>query len=73
MMSGPSSDVNNTIQRIKSEIETLKQQQAEALKAATYLGLTPTEAKVQEDRRAKITQLVRDLSKLVEQISQLHQ
>jgi uncharacterized protein YoxC len=72
MMFGPSSEVNSTIQRIKSEIETLKRQQAEALKAATYLGLTPTEAKAQEDRRAKITKLVRDLSKSVEQISQLH-
>ena len=71
-MSGPSSDVNNTIQRIKSEIETLKQQQGEALKATTYLGLTPTEAKVQEDRRANITELMRDLTKLAEQISQLH-
>ena len=57
----------------RSEIETLKQQQGEALKATTYRGLTHTEAKAQEDRRAKITLLVRDLSKLVEQISQLHQ
>lgn len=72
-MSASSSEVNNTIQRIKSEIETLKQQQAEALKAATFLGLSRAEAKAQEDRRAKITQLMRELSKLVEQISQLHQ
>jgi len=57
----------------RSEIETLRKQQLEALKAATYLGMTRDEPKAQEERRTKLTKLVNDLERLVEQISQLEQ
>jgi hypothetical protein len=38
--------------------------QHEALKRATYLGMTPDEAKVIEERRKNITALVDQLAKL---------
>ena len=72
-MSSPSSEANETIERIKSEIETLKRQHLEALKAATYLGITREGARLQEERRSKITQLMKEFAGLIDQLSQLQQ
>jgi SMC interacting uncharacterized protein involved in chromosome segregation len=60
------SQTAEAIKRIKEEIETLRQQQSEALKQATYVGVSRAEAKEQENRRAKI-------SKLLEKLAQLHE
>lgn len=67
-----STDLTKTaeaIQRLKSEIESLRTQHSEALKAATYLGISSRGAKLQEDRRAEITKLVDELARLVEELS----
>lgn len=72
MPSNPSSEAIKTIERIKSEIETLRQQHLEALKAATYLGMTREQEKVLEERRVKITKLMRELTELFQQISELN-
>ena len=54
----------DAIHRLKQEIDQLSEQQSEALKSATYLGMTPDEAKEYDARRQKITQLVQELSLL---------
>jgi hypothetical protein len=53
-----------TIDQLKQEIDALFEMQHEALKRATYLGMTPDEAKTIEERRKKITALVDQLAKL---------
>jgi len=58
----PSESVEETVHRLKEEIDTLNQQQSEALKTATYLGMTPDEAQDYDQRRSLITDLVRQLS-----------
>jgi hypothetical protein len=55
MISGPSSHAKYTIERIKCGIETRKHQHLEKTKAATSLGATREQAKLQEERRPKIT------------------
>jgi hypothetical protein len=51
----------DVFQRIKQEIERLTREQSEALKSATFVGMTPNEAKEYDDRRKKITCLVEEL------------
>jgi len=46
---------------IKREIESLNQQQAESLKSATFVGMTPDEAKEYDERRKKIARLVEEM------------
>jgi len=53
------------IHTIKCEIDGLSGQQAEALKTATYLGMTPDEAK-EYDRRERIAELVHQMQLLNE-------
>lgn len=54
------------IHGIKSEIDRLSQCQAEALKTATYLGMTPDEATEYDERRERIAELVHQLQLLNE-------
>ena len=58
----PSESVEETVHRLKEEIDRLNQQQSGALKTATYLGMTPDEAQEYDQRRSRITELVRHLS-----------
>jgi hypothetical protein len=48
----PSESVEETVHRLKEEIDTLNQQQSEAPKTATYLGMTPDEAQDYDQRAA---------------------
>ncbi len=63
VMPGPSETLQ-TIHRLKEEIDNLSAQQDEALKTATFLGMTTDEAKEYEQRRNLILQLVTDLEML---------
>ncbi len=58
------SETLQTIHRLKQEIDRLTAQQDEALKSATFLGMTTDEAKEYEERRNLILQLVTDLEML---------
>lgn len=61
------SDSPNTVdacQQVKQEIERLTRKQSEALKTATFVGMTPDEAKEYDDRRQQITRLVEQLRSL---------
>jgi len=51
-----------TIHRLKEEIDKLTAQQDEALKTATYLGMTTDEAKDYEDWRTLILKLVSEMA-----------
>jgi hypothetical protein len=48
------SDTLGAVQRLKEEIDNLTEQQSEALKMATYVGMTPDEATECDERRARI-------------------
>jgi hypothetical protein len=52
------------VQQLKREIDRLTQVQADALKSATFIGMTPDEAKEYDERRQKITELVKELALL---------
>jgi hypothetical protein len=61
------SELSNTVdavQRLKEEIERLTEEQTEALKAASFGGMTAAEAKQYDERRKTITRLVQELSLL---------
>jgi hypothetical protein len=62
------SETAETIHRLKEEIDKLTEQQTEALKMATYLGMTTDEAKEYEQRRDKILDYVKDLKMLEESL-----
>ena len=64
---GPS-DREKTVHRLKEEIGRLTKQQTEALQSATYLGMSPEEAKQYDARRARILKLVEQLHQLEEAI-----
>lgn len=55
---------HDAILRLKEEINRLTEQQTEALKMATFLGMTTAEAEAYDARRVQITQLVRKLAQL---------
>jgi len=52
------------IERLTSEISCLSQQQTEALRMAALVGMTEDEARVFEQRRRKIGELVGELAML---------
>jgi hypothetical protein len=52
------------IARLKRDIEQLTLEQTEALKSATYIGMTPEEARRHDQRRDKITRLTQQLRQL---------
>lgn len=62
------SQTAETIHRLKQEIDKLTEQQTEALKMATYVGMTPDEAAEYDERRGKILQYVQDLKILEESL-----
>jgi hypothetical protein len=54
----------DTIQGIRQEIENLRQELSDALKTATYVGMTAEEAKTYDERRQRLTALVERLREL---------
>jgi hypothetical protein len=62
------SETVETIHRLKEEIDKLTQIQSEALRTATYLGMTTDEAKEYEERRERILGYVKDLKILEESL-----
>jgi hypothetical protein len=62
------SQTAEAIHRLKEEIDKLTNQQTEALKTATYLGMTTDEVKEYEQRREKILEYVNDLKILEESL-----
>ncbi len=52
------------IHHLKEEIDRLTVEQLEALKAATFVGMTRDEAKEYDERRAKIIRLIDELRQL---------
>jgi small ligand-binding sensory domain FIST len=58
------SETKAAIYRLKEEIHSLSEQQAEALKTATFVGMTSDEV-IEYDRRGeKITEMIRQLKLL---------
>ena len=62
------SETAEVIHHLKEEIDKLTEQQSEALKTATYLGMTTDEAKEYEQRRERILDYVKDLKMLEESL-----
>lgn len=62
----PPNDTAEAIHRLKQEIDKLTVQQAEALHTATYVGMTPDEAREYDERRRQILKYVQDLAVLEE-------
>jgi len=64
------SDPPRRIEEIKKEIDELSAMQREALRRATFLGMSKEEAKQLEERRAQISLLVEELvrAKTVEDV-----
>lgn len=58
------SDSVGAVQRLKQEIEKLTQEQREALKTATFVGMTPQQAQHYDARRQRITALFEQLKGL---------
>jgi len=56
------SDIVTAIQRLEQEIDSLSEQQAEALRTATFVGTTADEANEYDERHQKITDLVQQLA-----------
>ena len=56
--------LRRSVAELKQEIDALSELQEAALKRATYVGMTPDEAKVLGERRKKITSLVNQLAML---------
>jgi hypothetical protein len=54
-------DTLSAVDRIREEIDRLTREQTEALKSATFVGLTTEDAKVLYRRRLRITELMREL------------
>ena len=57
----PVPDHLTTVHRLQEEIDRLSAEQIEAMKTATFVGLSTDEAKEYEERRAKILALVEEL------------
>jgi len=55
------SDTVAAIHRIKQEIDELTEMQAEALKTATFVGMTSDGARDYDERRQRIAGLVQEL------------
>lgn len=56
-----SSDRLERIQQLSERIERLRQEHSEALRTATFIGMTPEEAEAQDHRRQEITNLSQQL------------
>ena len=53
-----------SVERLKEKIDTLTEEQAQALQTATYLGMTPDEATEYDHRRSRILTLIEELERL---------
>jgi len=58
------SDTVSALQRLKQKIQVLTEEQSKALKSATYLGITPDQAKQEDERRKEITELMQEFLRL---------
>jgi hypothetical protein len=58
------SNTVNAVHTVKQQIDTLTEKQIDALKHATYLGMTPDEAQDYDERRKTIVKLVAELKAL---------
>ena len=63
-MATANSNTVTAVHRIKEEIDKLIEAQTDAIKRATYLGMTPDEATEYNERRGRITQLIQELESL---------
>lgn len=52
------------IQQLKRNIEKLRQEHADALKRATFVGMDKDEARICDERRREITRMGEELSRL---------
>ena len=66
MPSNDGTSTTETVHKIKQEIDRLTELQSEALKNATFVGMTPDEAKEYDNRRTQILNLVHRLETLEE-------
>jgi len=57
-------EMGASCERLKEEIDRLTEQQSETLRAATYIGMTPDEAREYDNRRDQILALLRELENL---------
>jgi hypothetical protein len=62
MNSYDTSNSVDMVERIRREIETLRKELSDALKTATFVGMTAEEAKAYDARRKQLTALVEQLS-----------
>ena len=62
-MPDPSGTVE-AVYRVKQKIDSLTAQQAEFLQRPIYVGMTPAEAKVYDEKRQLITELIQQLATL---------
>jgi hypothetical protein len=58
------SSTTDAIHKLKLEIDHLTQLQTDAIKSATFVGMTPDEAKEYDARRENIFKLVQQLQAL---------
>ena len=58
------SSTTDAIHKLKLEIDHLTQLQTDAIKSATFVGMTPDEAKEYDARRENIFKLVQQLQTL---------
>jgi hypothetical protein len=58
------SDTVSALQRLKQKIQVLTDEQSKALKSATYLGITPDQARQYDERRNEITELMQEFLRL---------
>ena len=62
--SAEASDHVKTIKRLQTEIKRLNEELADAVKRATHIGMTPTEASVYDARRTTLVKLAERLRQL---------
>jgi hypothetical protein len=59
-----SSDLTSIVHKLQRIINTLTEQQTEALQSSTYVRMNPEEAKDYDDRRNMIVELTEKLNRL---------
>jgi hypothetical protein len=57
-----SSDSPLFVRRLKEEIQRLTREQDDAIKSATFLGITPEDEQLIQARRRRITELLEQLA-----------
>ena len=63
-MTGTEQDPIVFMERLRKQIDELTHEQINALKQATYVGMTPDDAKAYDARRIKITSLTQQLAEV---------